>query len=33
MQYKAIKLVNRPGLEITPDVFETVTLETPEAST
>jgi len=30
MQYKAIKLVKRPGLEITPDLFETVTLETPE---
>ena len=29
MQYKAIKLVKRPTLEITPDVFETVTLETP----
>jgi NADPH-dependent curcumin reductase CurA len=30
MQYKAIKLVKRPALEITPDVFEVVTLETPE---
>ena len=30
MQYKAIKLVKRPGLTITPDIFETVTLETPE---
>ncbi len=30
MQYKAIKLVKRPGLTITPDLFETVTLETPE---
>jgi hypothetical protein len=30
MQYKAIKLVKRPALEITPDLFETVTLETPE---
>jgi NADPH-dependent curcumin reductase CurA len=30
MQYKAIKLVKRPGLNITPDLFETVTLETPE---
>jgi len=30
MQYKAIKLVKRPGLTITPDVFETVTLETPD---
>ena len=30
MQYKAIKLVKRPELTITPDVFETVTLETPE---
>ena len=29
MQYKAIKLVKRPGLQITPDIFETVTLETP----
>ena len=29
MQYKAIKLVKRPELKITPDVFETVTLETP----
>jgi len=29
MQYKAIKLVKRPGLHITPDLFETVTLETP----
>lgn len=29
MQYKAIKLVKRPGLQITPDVFETVTMETP----
>ena len=29
MQYKAIKLVKRPALTITPDVFETVTLETP----
>ncbi|MDG2376350.1 MAG: NADP-dependent oxidoreductase [Woeseiaceae bacterium] len=30
MQYKAIKLVKRPGTQITPDVFETVMLETPE---
>ena len=30
MKYKAVKLVKRPGLKITPDVFETVTLETPE---
>jgi NADPH-dependent curcumin reductase CurA len=30
MQYKAIKLVKRPGLTITPDIFETVTLEAPE---
>ena len=30
MQYKAIKLVKRPGMHITPDVFETVALETPE---
>jgi hypothetical protein len=30
MRYKAVKLVKRPGLAITPDVFELVTLETPE---
>jgi NADPH-dependent curcumin reductase CurA len=30
MQYTAIKLVKRPRLTITPDVFEVVTLETPE---
>ena len=30
MQYKAIKLVKRPDLHITPDLFEVVTLETPE---
>lgn len=30
MQYKAINLVKRPELYITPDLFETVTLETPE---
>lgn len=30
MQYKAIKLVKRPDIEITPDLFEMVTLETPE---
>ncbi len=30
MNYKAIKLVKRPELHITPDLFETVTLETPE---
>ena len=30
MQYKAVKLVKRPQLTITPDVFEVVTLETPE---
>ncbi len=30
MQYKAIKLVKRPGITITPDLFETVDLETPE---
>jgi len=30
MQYKAVKLVKRPKLTITPDVFEVVTLETPE---
>ena len=30
MRYKAIKLVKRPGTQITPDIFQTVTLETPE---
>jgi NADPH-dependent curcumin reductase CurA len=30
MQYTAIKLVKRPRLTITPDVFEVVTLDTPE---
>jgi NADPH-dependent curcumin reductase CurA len=30
MQYKAVLLVKRPELTITPDLFETVTLETPE---
>ena len=30
MQYKAITLVKRPELTITPDLFETVTLETPD---
>ncbi|MGI9233397.1 MAG: hypothetical protein ACR2RD_07175 [Woeseiaceae bacterium] len=30
MQYTAIKLVKRPTLHITPDLFETVTLETPQ---
>ncbi len=30
MQYKAVKLVKRPELHITPDLFEVVTLETPE---
>ena len=30
MQYKAIKLVKRPGTQITPDIFEAVMLETPE---
>jgi NADPH-dependent curcumin reductase CurA len=30
VQYKAIKLVKRPGIHITADLFETVTLETPE---
>ena len=30
MQYRAVKLVKRPRLAITPDVFEVVTLETPE---
>jgi len=29
MRYKAVKLVKRPELTITPDLFETVTLETP----
>ncbi|MEO0579190.1 MAG: NADP-dependent oxidoreductase, partial [Pseudomonadota bacterium] len=29
MKYKAVKLVKRPALSITPDVFETVELETP----
>ncbi|MEL7448936.1 MAG: NADP-dependent oxidoreductase [Pseudomonadota bacterium] len=29
MQYKAIKLVKRPEIHITPDLFETVTLDTP----
>ena len=30
MKYKAVKLVKRPDIYITPDLFETVTLETPE---
>lgn len=30
MRYKAVKLVKRPRQTITPDVFEVVTLETPE---
>ena len=30
MQYTAIKLVKRPKIHITPDLFETVTLETPQ---
>ncbi len=30
MQYKAVKLVKRPNINITPDLFETVTLETPQ---
>ncbi len=30
MQYKAITLVKRPEQHITPDLFETVTLETPD---
>lgn len=30
MKYKAIKLVKRPDIYITPDLFETVTFETPE---
>jgi NADPH-dependent curcumin reductase CurA len=29
MQYKAVKLVKRPEIHITPDVFELVTLDTP----
>lgn len=29
MQYTAIRLVKRPGVNITPDLFETVSLETP----
>jgi len=33
MQYKAVMLVKRPRLTITPDVFEVVTLETPELVT
>lgn len=32
MEYTAIKLVKRPEIEITPDLFEVVTLETPELS-
>lgn len=32
MKYKAIKLIARPELTITPDVFETVELETPALS-
>lgn len=32
MNYTAIKLVKRPKIEITPDLFEVVTLETPELS-
>jgi NADPH-dependent curcumin reductase CurA len=30
MEYKAIKFVKRPVADITPDIFETVTLQTPE---
>lgn len=30
MQYTAVKLVKRPEVKITPDLFEVVTLETPE---
>ena len=30
MQYKAVKLVKRPKIKITPDLFEVVTLETPQ---
>lgn len=29
MQYTAIRLIKRPDVHITPDIFETVTLETP----
>jgi len=30
MKYTAIKLVKRPDIEITPDLFEVVELETPD---
>ena len=30
MQYKAIKLVKRPDINITPDLFEITTMDTPE---
>ena len=30
MQYTAVKLIKRPGLTITPDIFEVVTLKTPD---
>ena len=30
MHYKAIKLIKRPEIHITPDLFEVVTLETPD---
>ena len=30
MEYKAIKFVKRPVTDITPDIFETVTLQTPQ---
>ena len=30
MEYTAIKLVKRPEVQITPDLFQTVTLQTPE---
>ena len=29
MKYQAIKLIKRPGVHITPDIFEAVTLDTP----
>jgi len=30
MKYTAIRLVKRPDVHITPDLFETVSLQTPE---
>ena len=32
MKYQAVKLIKRPEIEITPDLFELVELETPELS-